>query len=71
MVHSHYGSCLLLQLLIWTAEQHSFKKPSNILCVLDFAFCVARSDKTPVCIRVDHTPCTAYGITHNYFMITF
>jgi len=24
------------------------RKPSNILCFLDFAFCVARSDKTPV-----------------------
>ena len=26
MVHSHYGSCLLLPLLIWTAEQHSLVK---------------------------------------------
>jgi len=23
MVHSHYGSCLLLLPLIWTAKQHS------------------------------------------------
>jgi len=50
MVHSHYGSCLLLPLLIGlqTTFFGQLKKPCNVLRFLDFAPCVARSDKTPV-----------------------